>query len=255
MPAFAFWVYNKLMSIVLFTDFGAGDLYVGQVKAVLQRLAPAVPVIDLLHEAPAFNVRASAHLLAAMVGSFAEDSVFLTVVDPGVGGVRSALVVKADDRWYVGPDNGLLSVVGARAVKGDCWRIVWQPEQLSDSFHGRDLFAPVVATLAVQGSLPKGWFEHAGELHVEFGGDDLPEIIYVDHYGNAHTGIRARGIPREALLEVGTRRLPYARVYSEVTEGDGFWYENSQGLVEIAVNCGHASQKMNLKIGDAVAWV
>lgn len=242
------------MAIVLFTDFGSGDLYVGQVKAVLQRLAPAMPVIDLLHEAPAFNVRASAHLLAAMVGCFAEESVFLTVVDPGVGGLRNPMVVKADDRWYVGPDNGLLSVIGARAVKGDCWRIVWRPEQLSDSFHGRDLFAPVAATLAVQGSLPSGWFEHAGEFDVAFGGDDLPEIIYVDHYGNAHTGIRARGIPREALLAVGDRRLPYARIYSDVTEGVTFWYENSQGLVEIAVNCGHAAQMLDLKIGDGVGW-
>jgi S-adenosylmethionine hydrolase len=248
------WGYNADMAIVLFTDFGAGDLYVGQVKAVLQRLAPGVPVIDLLHEAPAFNVRASAHLLAAMVGWFAEDSVFLTVVDPGVGGSRKPLVVKADDRWYVGPDNGLLSVIGARAARGDCWRIVWQPEQLSDSFHGRDLFAPVAATLALQGGLPKGWFDHAGELDVEFGGEDLPEIIYVDHYGNGHTGIRARGIPREALLAIGGRRLPFARVYSEVTEGGAFWYENSQGLVEIAVNCGDAAQSLNLKIGDRAAW-
>jgi hypothetical protein len=242
------------MAIVLFTDFGAGDLYVGQVKAVLQRIAPGMPVIDLLHEAPAFNVRASAHLLAAMVGCFAEDSVFLTVVDPGVGGIRNALVVKADDRWYVGPDNGLLSVIGARAVKGDCWRIVWRPEQLSDSFHGRDLFAPVAATLAVQNGLPKGWFEHAGELDVEFGGDDLPEIIYIDHYGNVHTGIRARGIPREALLVVGKRTLPFARVFFEAAEHSAFWYENSQGLVEIAVNRGHAAQLLNLKIGDGVAW-
>src|SRR3990172_8518232 len=82
--------YNADMAIVLFTDFGSGDIYVGQVKAVLQRLAPATAVIDLLHDAPAFNVRASAHLLAAMIGGFAEDSVFLTVVDPGVGGARRA---------------------------------------------------------------------------------------------------------------------------------------------------------------------
>lgn len=242
------------MAIVLFTDFGSGDLYVGQVKAVLQRLAPGMPVIDLLHDAPAFNVRAGAHLLAAMVGCFAEGSVFLTVVDPGVGGVRNALVMHADDRWYVGPDNGLLSVVGARATKGDCWRIVWQPEQLSASFHGRDLFAPVAATLAVQGGLPKGWFEHAGTLKVEFGGDDLPEIIYVDHYGDAHTGIRANGIPREAVLAVGERRLSYARVFSEMSAGEAFWYENSQGLVEIAVNCGSAARLLELKIGDGVAW-
>jgi hypothetical protein len=242
------------MSIVLYTDFGSGDLYVGQVKAVLQRLAPGSAVIDLLHDAPAFNVRASAHLLAALIGGFAEGSVFLTVVDPGVGGVRDAIVMEADGRWYVGPDNGLLSVVGARALKGDCWRIVWQPEQLSSSFHGRDLFAPVAATLAVQGGLPKEWFEHAGGLSVEFGGDDVPEIIYVDHYGNAHTGIRASGIPREAVLAAGGRRLPYARVFAETAEAAAFWYENSQGLVEIAVNRASAAQLLQLKIGDGVAW-
>lgn len=242
------------MAIVLFTDFGSGDLYVGQVKAVLQRLAPPIAVIDLLHDAPAFNVRASAHLLAAMVGSFGEESVFLTVVDPGVGGARDAVVMQADGRWYVGPDNGLLSVVGARAAKGDCWRVVWQPEPLSASFHGRDLFAPVAATLAVQGGLPKAWFEHTGRLNVDFGGDDLPEIIYIDHYGNAHTGIRASGIPREARLALGESRLPFARVYAEAAEGAAFWYENSQGLVEIAVSCGSAAQRLGLSIGNAVAW-
>ena len=243
------------MAIVLFTDFGAADLYVGQVKAVLQRHAPLVPVIDLLHEAPAFNVRASAHLLAAMVGRFDEDSLFLAVVDPGVGAARDVLAMKADGRWYVGPDNGLLSVVGARAHKGDCWRILWRPPQLSSSFHGRDLFAPVAAALAMQNGLPKDWFEHADKLNVEFGGDDLPEIIYVDHYGNAHSGIRASGIPREAQLAAGSLRLPYARVYSEMPEGAAFWYENSQGLVEIAVTCGNAAQKCGLKVGDQIGWV
>jgi S-adenosylmethionine hydrolase len=242
------------MAIVLFTDFGFGDIYVGQVKAVLQRLAPGIAVIDLLHDAPAFNVRASAHLLAALVGRFAEGSVFLSVVDPGVGGARNAVVVQADQRWYVGPDNGLLSVVTARARMCECRRIVWQPQQLSASFHGRDLFAPVAAALATQGALPEGWVEHAGRLDLEFGGDDLPEIIYVDHYGNAHTGLRASGIAREALLLANSRRLSYARVFSDVAEGEAFWYENSQGLVEIAVNRGSAAQLLRLKIGDRVAW-
>lgn len=247
--------YNVSMAIVLFSDFGSGDIYVGQVKAELQRFAPGVAIIDLLHEAPAFNVRASAHLLAAMVGRFAEDSVFLAVVDPGVGGTRGAVVVQADERWYVGPDNGLLSVVAARARKSDCRRIIWQPQQLSASFHGRDLFAPVAAALAAQGGLPENWFEHTGGLQLEFGGCDLAEIIYVDHYGNAHTGLRANGIGCEASLLVDARRLPYARVFSEVAKGEAFWYENSQGLVEIAVNCGSAAQLLGLKIGDRVAWV
>ncbi len=242
------------MAIVLFTDFGSSDLYVGQVKAVLQRHAPAIPVIDLLHEAPVFNVRASAHLLASLAGGFDEDNVFLAVVDPGVGGERGVLVMQADGRWYVGPDNGLLSVIGARAHKGDSWRIVWRPERLSASFHGRDLFAPVAATLALQNGLPRGWFEHADKPSVEFGGEDLPEIIYIDHYGNAHTGIRASGIPREMQLVVGGLRLPYARVFSEAAAATAFWYENSQGLVEVAVNRGSAAQLQGLKIGDGVGW-
>lgn len=247
--------YNSLMAIVLFTDFGAGDIYVGQVKAVLQRIAPGVAVIDLLHDAPTFNVRASAHLLAAMVGRFAEDSVFLAVVDPGVGGARDAVVVQAGDHRYVGPDNGLLSVLAARAHTSDCRRILWQPQPLSTSFHGRDLFAPVAATLAAQGGLPDGWLGPSGGLKLEFGGDDLPEIVYVDHYGNAHTGMRARGIARGAWLVIGARRLPYAPVFSAVAEGEAFWYENSLGLVEIAVNCGSAAGLLGLKIGDGLAWV
>ena len=240
------------MTIVLFTDFGAADLYVGQIKAVLQRLAPGVAVIDLLHDAPAFNVRASAHLLAALTGNFDAGSVFLAVVDPGVGGARDAMVMHADGRWYVGPDNGLLSVVGARADQHDCWRIAWRPEQLSASFHGRDLFAPVAAMLATRGALPEERLEHTGQRKFDDG--DLAEVIYLDHYGNAHTGIRSAGIANGATLAVGSRRLPYARVFSEVTEGNAFWYENSQGLVEIAVNCGNAAQLLGLKIGDAVSW-
>ncbi len=242
------------MAIVLFTDFGSADIYVGQVKAVLQRLAPGMAVIDLLHDAPAFNARASAHLLAATIAHFAEGSVVMAVVDPGVGSARSAVVMHADGRWFVGPDNGLLSVVAARAVKGDCWRITWKPKHSSASFHGRDLFAPVTATLALQGGLPKDWFEHTGKLEVELGGEDLPEIIYLDHFGNAHTGIRASGIPRDAQLAVGAHKLPYARVFSEAAAGTGFWYENSQGLVEAAVNQGNAAQQLGLNIGDRLAW-
>ena len=243
------------MAIALFTDFGSTDPYVGQLKAALYQHAPAVVVIDLHHDAPAFNIRASAHLLAAMVAYFPENTVFLTLIDPGVGGERDALVVQADGRWYVGPDNGLLSIVGARAQKGDAWRILWRPEHLSASFHGRDLFAPVAATLAAQNSLPREWFERKGTLDVEFGGDELPEIIYIDHYGNAFTGIRAGGIPHDSMLAAGGLQLPHARVFSEATEGAAVWYENSVGLVEIAVNCGSAAQHLGLKVGGPIAWV
>jgi S-adenosylmethionine hydrolase len=239
---------------VLFTDFGVGDIYVGQVKAVLQRLASGAAVIDLLHDVPAFNARAGAHLLASMNGYFAEGSVFLAVVDPGVGSARDAVVVRADGRWYVGPDNGLLSVVAARSRLVEYRRVVWRPQHLSESFHGRDLFAPIAAALAAQGCLPQGWSQHVDRLEVELGGGDLHQIIYVDHYGNAHTGVRADSVAREASLLVGSYRLPYARVFSATAEGDAFWYKNSQGLAEIAVNCGNAAQSLGLKIGNDLRW-
>ena len=242
------------MAIVLFTDFGSGDIYVGQVKSVLQRLAPGVPVIDLLHDAPAFNVRAGAHLLAALSGNFAEESVFLAVVDPGVGGPRDAVAVRAGQHWYVGPDNGLLSVIAARARNCDFRRVIWQPQHVSVSFHGRDLFAPVAAALAARGNLPSEWHERSGGLNVDFGADDLAEIIYIDHYGNAHTGLRADTAAREAALQVGAHRLSYARVFSAAAPGEAFWYGNSQGLVEIAVNRGSAAALLGLKIGQRAAW-
>src|SRR5690606_38468585 len=116
-------------------DFGSADLYVGQVKAELARHAPRVPVIDLLHEAPAFHIDASAHLLAALATRIPAGSTVLAVVDPGVGTSRKPVVVRAFGSYFVGPDNGLLAVVAARSGCCEVWEIVWRPENLSRSFH------------------------------------------------------------------------------------------------------------------------
>ncbi len=240
------------MSIFLFTDFGAADIYAGQVKAVLQRHAPDVVVIDLLHDAPAFEVRASAHLLAAISMQIPPGGVTLAVVDPGVGGARDAVALAADDNWYVGPDNGLLSVLAARARVCACWRITWRPEPLSVSFHGRDLFAPVAAAIAC-GDFPAGKAESAARLGVDFGGSDLSEIIYIDHYGNAFSGLRAQDLPRDARISVAGRSFDHARVFSAVPAGEVFWYSNSLGLVEIAGNSCSAAARLGLRIGQPVA--
>ncbi len=150
--------------IVLFTDFGSDDIYVAQMKAVLRsKRRPAPPIHDLLHRVPNFDAKAGAHLLAALQGWFPAGSVFLAVVDPGVGGTREPVVLEADGKAYVGPDNGLLSVVAARAAKVRTWRIVWRPAMQSASFHGRDLFAPVVARIA-SGNLPKDRLEEIPAL-------------------------------------------------------------------------------------------
>lgn len=242
------------MDIVLFTDFGASDIYVGQVKSVLHRLAPQAAVIDLANDLPPFNTRACAHLLDALKNAFPEDSVFLCVVDPGVGTDRGTVVLEADFRCYVGPDNGLLSVVAARATAVKLSSIAWRPAVLSDSFHGRDLFAPIAARIAA-GTLAPDQLPPLPALATSFGADDLEEIIYVDHYGNACTGIRSIHAGSDRLLIAKGHRVAGARVYGEVSHRMPLWYANSHGLVEIAVYRGSAAQALGLQVGDPVNWV
>lgn len=238
--------------IVLYTDFGIDDPYVGQMKAALLRHGQsAIPIIDLLHRVPDFDARAGAHLLAALATKFDCGTVFLAVVDPGVGSDRRGVVIEADGRWFVGPDNGLLGVVAARARALRTWCIVWQPPVLSASFHGRDLFAPIAARIAAGDSLAAELIECAG-LDQPQAADDLAAVIYVDHYGNALTGLRAANVPRQARLAVGTVHVPSARVFAEVPVGQPFWYENSVGLVEIAVNRGSAASELRLAVGSPV---
>ncbi|MGH8705726.1 MAG: SAM hydrolase/SAM-dependent halogenase family protein, partial [Burkholderiales bacterium] len=216
------------MPIVLFSDFGAADLYVGQVKAVLAADAPGVPVVDLLNDAPDFEVESAAHLLAALAPQFAAGSVFLAVVDPGVGTPRDALVIEADGRRFVGPDNGLLSVAYQRARTKRCDSICWKPSQLSSSFHGRDLFAPVAARLAAGVLLPE-WLAPKARPEVLLDPSPLARVIYVDHFGNCITGIATRGVDREARVRAGGRALRFAPVFAEAPPGEPFWYENSSG--------------------------
>lgn len=238
--------------IVLFTDFGETGPYVGQVKAVLEREAPGIPVIDLLHDAPMFQARASAYLLASLIDVFPSDVVFLCVVDPGVGGARAPAIVDADGRRFVGPDNGLFEVVLRRANETAFHRILWQPEGLSASFHGRDLFGPVAARLA-RGEAVESETRPVEEARRPHWPDELAEVIYLDTFGNAMTGVRARTVPLEAAITVNGRTLQRARTFSDLPEGTPFWYENSSGLIEFAVNQGDARSTLGIKVGTAFA--
>lgn len=235
---------------VLFSDFGLSDPYVGQVKAVLHAHAPGVPVIDLMHAVPDFNAHAGAHLLDALKTHFPRGSIFLCVVDPGVGSDRQAIVLEADGRVYLAPDNGLLSVVMSRAAKARHWRIDWRPESASSTFHGRDVFAPMAARIAMEG-LPCAGLAATTD-HVEFDAADLPRLIYLDHYGNAWTGLRAANITPGEIIFVKGQSLPRRGAFHEAGKGEVFWYENSCGLVEIAANRASAVKLLGLRIGDPI---
>lgn len=237
--------------LILYTDFGYKGPYVGQMKGVIQQVAPGVPVLDLMHDAPAWDPKASAYLLPALLAPFPPASVFLVVVDPGVGSDREAVAVQADGRWLVGPHNGVFEVIARRAVTVHWWRITWRPDRLSASFHGRDLFAPVAARLA-RGDGAGGFAEPMPAPAVSGWPEDLAQVVYLDGFGNAMTGFRARGLSSTATVSVGSHVLRRARTFSEVPGGEAFWYANAHGLVEIAVNQGSAEASLGLRPGDAV---
>ena len=240
--------------IVLFSDFGLEGPYTGQVKTVLHRAAPEVPVIDLFADLPAGKPQPAAYLLAAYAAWFPPGTVLLAVVDPGVGGARAAIIVEADGRWYVGPDNGLFELVHAprraapgagryrRAAGGDFGKLS-RPRSVRAGGRAagprRDACRPA----------PRRRHRTPSGLAGRPAG-----IVYIDRYGNAMTGLRA------ALLRKGRGWLPSrasvcarARTFSDVPAGEAFWYENSNGLAEIAVNAGRADAALGLAIGAPVA--
>jgi S-adenosylmethionine hydrolase len=237
--------------IVLFTDFGANGPYVGEMKAQLTLGAPGVPVIDLICDAPRFNAKAAAYLLGALAPSFPIGTVFLAVVDPGVGTAeRLPAAVMADQRWYVGPGNGLFDVVARRAQICDWQDILWDGK-LSPSFHGRDLFAPIAALIARDITFPGKHVSRPARLKPNWP-LELPEVIYLDTYGNAWTGLHAGGIATTATVSANGHTLRHARTFGEAPVGQAFWYENSSGMIEIAVNRGRADDTLSLAIGTAV---
>jgi S-adenosylmethionine hydrolase len=235
--------------IHLFTDFGWNGPYVGEMKAVLARELVQADLVDLMHDAPKFNPRASAYLLAALSQRFVASDICLGVVDPGVGDSnRRAVILDVDGVLYVGPDNGLFAVLIKRAKQVSCREILWRPVTYSHSFHGRDIFAPVVSFLK------NGMMIDARTIPAEslYGSDypkQLPEVIYIDCFGNAVTGLDAGEFNIDTTITFQGRRIKNARTFASVPRGELFWYANSMGLIEIAANQASAAEVAGLSIG------
>ncbi|MCU0833158.1 MAG: SAM-dependent chlorinase/fluorinase [Chromatiaceae bacterium] len=240
-----------IRQIALITDFGPGP-YVGQVRLRLGALVPGVPVVDLVADLPPFRPELAAYLLPALARDLPQGTLYLCVVDPGVGGARAALALDVGADWYVGPDNGLLALAARRAGAACLHRVEWRPERLSASFHGRDLFAPIAA-LICQGRVPMSVPLPLTEMVGAGWPDACPLVIYVDRYGNLMTGLRGDGVDRAAVVTAGGVGLRFAPSFCAVPTGTAFWYENAFGLVELAVNQGRADLVLGLGPGDAVA--
>lgn len=246
--------------LALVTDFGSGP-YVGQLHLLAAALAPGLPVINLINDVPAFCPDLAAHLLPGLIRGMPSGTLYLCVVDPGVGGARAALALCCGQNWFVGPDNGLLAplVRQYQALDSALWRIDWRPPQSSDSFHGRDLFLPIALAIS-HGQLPLPCQSlEPNSLQGKDGTLGAERILYIDHYGNLMTGLALSGAGmKESLpnrhIRVGQLTLPYARTFCEVAVGAAFWYENAFGLVEIAANQRRADALLGLSVGDPVRW-
>jgi len=241
------------MSLIhLLTDFGFEGPYVGEMKAVLCRGNENFALIDLMHDVPKFNIKSAAYLLSALSTQFLKQEACLAVVDPDVGAEsRRAIIIVADEVTYCGPDNGLFSVVIQNAKSVDGYEIVWRPESLSTSFHGRDLFAPALGKFLnnEKGHVKKINIDGLVETNMAA---EVDEIIYFDGFGNGITGRTAKSISPGSKIIINDINITFAETFSSVRKGEPFWYINSMGLVEVAINQGNIKQLFELTIGSTI---
>ena len=239
--------------IYLFTDFGTGGPYLGQMTSALKQHAPDCSVINLMCDAPFANPKASGYLLSALSEYLPVSSLVVAVVDPGVGSNRKCLCLQVDDRWYLGPDNGLLTMIAKRYPQAQIMELdVEQFPNVSSSFHGRDIFAPAAGAIYTHSKLNRTELSRQNMVGMDWE-LDLPEIIYIDGFGNAMTGLIAGHYPDVQLLSVQGQQISRHGTFSDTPHGTPLFYENSIGLLEIAVNLGNASKELELQVGDKVA--
>ena len=260
-------------TVALLTDYGTTDAYAGILAGAVLGKCPDAKLVTITHEVPAFDVAEGSYLLARASGEFPEHTVFVVVVDPGVGTQRRSIVLQTRaGRLYVGPDNGLFtSVIGSQGFDR-AWEItnesLLRPGALSATFHGRDIYGPVGGLLAA--GLPAQRVGPAIDDPVMLpvheptrnAGDLGGQIVHVDHYGNMITNIPAEWLPevcareRAAVLVVidgQSHRAVCARTYADVSRGALLVLANAEGLLEIARNTASAAELLGARAGDGLS--
>ncbi|MBE7635407.1 hypothetical protein GUA87_01005 [Sneathiella sp. P13V-1] len=236
--------------ILTFTDFGGRGPYLTQMKAAIRKHGFKGDIWDLFSDAPSFDSKCAARLLGAYSPDFPRRSVFLSVVDPGVGSDRGAIAIKSLGQWFVGPDNGLFEYVIRQDPEAEIYQISWRPEKLSSSFHGRDLFAPVAAKIALGEAVEVLSKLQLSEIVRHPWPEQMQEIIYIDHYGNAMTGVD--DLEDVQGVRIGGDIIPLLRTFSDADKGASLAYKNANGLLEISVNQGRADQRFDLSVGSPI---
>jgi S-adenosylmethionine hydrolase len=242
------------VNVALLTDFGHRDPYVGMMKGVILRGAPGAAIVDLCHEVPPQDVGAAAFFLASSVRYFSHDTLFVCVVDPGVGSSRAILWAKSRRHQFLVPDNGLLDRLDSEDRPVEIRRVtnkrLFLPE-VSRTFHGRDVFAPVAGAL-LSGFAPDRLGPKARPPR------RLPKgsargVIHVDHFGNCVTTLRAADVKRGAAVWIAGRRIgALKKTYASVRPGTPLALVGSYGLVELSVRDGDFAAEFKVQPGETV---
>jgi S-adenosylmethionine hydrolase len=259
--------------ITLCTDFGTRDEYVGVLKGVILSVDPTAAIVDLSHRIPPQDVTAAAYMLRAAFIYFPEGSVHTAIVDPGVGTARAIVAARFQGHAFLAPDNGLLPLMwnGAtpvEVVQVDNQDLFRQP--VSQTFHGRDIFAPVAAHLAKGAELNEVGHAIAASrlLCMDHGNPCFDpdagitgSIVWIDRFGNLITNIGLSLLDRLAPAakagavetQVGQHRIfGLSNHYAEGVSGRPVALIGSRGCLEIAVNCGSAVETLRASRGDRV---
>lgn len=246
----------NLPVITLLTDFGTADYFVGAVKGAILSVNPNVVIVDITHEIPAQDIEAGAFMLLAAYKTFPGGTIHVAVVDPGVGSSRRPIIVKANDQFFVGPDNGLFTYIYDREPSHQTFHVTatehFRPAP-SSTFHGRDIFAPVAAALSV-GVTPNQFGPLIND-EVRLPSLETPlRIIHIDRFGNCVTNISRERFQGKSLSINGRTISVFRNFYGEASAGEIFAIWGSAGFLEISVNGGSAAQILGVKRGDAVSF-
>lgn len=244
--------------IALLTDFGQRDHYAGVMKAVITGIAPGARLIDVSHSVPSQAVLAGQRLLRASVPYFPPGTIFLAVIDPGVGSARRPMALRSGGHIFVGPDNGLFTPWLPGEVAVELASPEYRLPVTSATFHGRDVFAPAAAHLA--SGIP---IERLGprlmdpvllsppEPSKRKDGTIVGEVVYVDGFGNLITNIPAM---RGGSIHLGCHLVPVRHTYADAEPGDLLALTSSEGELEIAVRDGSAAERLGAALGEQAIW-
>lgn len=252
-------------TIALLTDFGHQDVYVGVMKGVIASICPEAKLIDLSHTVPPQNIAAARFNLLNAYPYMPQGTVYLVVVDPGVGTRRRAIAIQTPQGYLVGPDNGVLSGVLAQeneiAAVSLTHNRYWRSPVPSATFHGRDIFAPVAAHLASGIDLGQlgEILDPASLVQIPIPQPEITDqhgrghIQYIDHFGNLITTIAEEMMRQQTwMVSVGQAQIPMGQTYGDVAVGESVALIGSHGWLEIAVNGGSAREQFGVNVGDEI---